>query len=99
MNCGPNAIDAFRPALSHSSIHLEAMAGVRFEMVKYMTATVFVWLTTASQVLAHRPGGGGHGGHGGGGHAAPEIDGPAGVAAVALLVSAGIIAYNRYKKK
>ena len=65
-------------------------------MVKYMTATVFVWLTTASQVLAHG-GGGRHGGRGG--HAAPEIDGPAGVAAVALLVSAGIIAYNRYKKK
>ena len=63
MNCGPNAIDPFRPALSYSSIHLEAMAGMRFEMVKYMTATVFVWLTTASQVLAHRPGGGGHGGH------------------------------------
>lgn len=29
---------------------------------------------------------------------APEIDGPAGIAAVALLVSAGIIAYNRFKK-
>ncbi len=29
---------------------------------------------------------------------APEIDGPAGVAAVALLVSAGIMAYNRYRK-
>lgn len=95
MNCGPNAIDPFRPALSNSSIHLEAMAGVKFEMAKYLTATLFVWLTTASQVLAH--GKGGH--HGGGAHGAPEIDGPAGVAAVALLVSAGIIAYNRYKKK
>lgn len=28
----------------------------------------------------------------------PEIDGPAGVAALALLVTAGIIAYNRYRK-
>ncbi len=64
-------------------------------MAKYVTATLLVWLTTASQVLAHRPGGG----HGGGGHVAPEIDGPAGVAAIALLVSAGFIAYNRYKKK
>ena len=30
--------------------------------------------------------------------ATPEIDGPAGVAAVALLVSAGLIAYRRFKK-
>ena len=30
---------------------------------------------------------------------APEIDGPAGVTAIALLVGAGIIAYNRYRKK
>lgn len=29
---------------------------------------------------------------------APEIDGPAGIAAIALLVSAGIVAYNRFKK-
>lgn len=28
----------------------------------------------------------------------PEIDGPAGVAAVALLVSAGILAYHRLRK-
>lgn len=41
-------------------------------------------------------GGGGSGG--GGTTSAPEIDGPGGVAAVALLVSAGLIAYNRYKK-
>ena len=27
--------------------------------------------------------------------AAPEIDGPAGVSAVALLVTAGMLAYNR----
>jgi len=35
----------------------------------------------------------------GGGASAPEIDGPAGVAAIALLVSAGLIAYNRYRGK
>ena len=29
---------------------------------------------------------------------APEIDGPAGIAAIALLVSAGLIAYNRFRK-
>lgn len=28
----------------------------------------------------------------------PEIDGPAGVAAIALLVSAGIMAYHRLRK-
>lgn len=28
----------------------------------------------------------------------PEIDGPAGIAAIALLVSAGIVAYNRLRK-
>ena len=30
--------------------------------------------------------------------ASPEIDGPAGVAAIALVVCAGIVAYNRYRK-
>ena len=29
---------------------------------------------------------------------APEIDGPAGMAAVALLVSAGVMAYQRLRK-
>ena len=29
---------------------------------------------------------------------APEIDGPAGLAAVALLVCAGLVAYNRFRK-
>ncbi len=29
---------------------------------------------------------------------APEIDGPAGIAAIALLVSAGIVAYRRFSK-
>lgn len=30
--------------------------------------------------------------------AAPEIDGPAGIGAIALLVSAGIVAYRRFSK-
>lgn len=72
-------------------------------MLKLAAATLFVWTATASEVLAGAFfGGGGHGlggGGGGGGHSAPEIDGPAGVAAIAVLVSAGLIAYNRYKKK
>jgi hypothetical protein len=70
-------------------------------MLKFAAATFFVWVATASEVLAlGYIGGGGHGlGGGGGGHSAPEIDGPAGVAAIAVLVSAGLIAYNRYKKK
>lgn len=29
---------------------------------------------------------------------APEIDGPAGVAAVALLASAGVMAYQRFRR-
>ena len=29
---------------------------------------------------------------------APEIDGPAGIAAIAVLVSAGIMAYHRLRK-
>jgi hypothetical protein len=77
-------------------------------MLKLTAATIFVWVATASEVLAlGSPGGGGRGlgGGGGGGSlgggtaSAPEIDGPAGVAAIALLVGAGLIAYNRYKKK
>jgi|LNFM01.1.fsa_nt_gb hypothetical protein len=74
-------------------------------MVKYAAATLFFWLTTVSEVLAFSsPGGGGRGFGDGGGHggpttSAPEIDSAAGVAAIALLVSAGFIAYNRYKKK
>ncbi|MEQ1716611.1 MAG: hypothetical protein ABL907_11595 [Hyphomicrobium sp.] len=31
-------------------------------------------------------------------HHAPEIDGPAGLAAVAFLVGAGMLAYNRFRK-
>ena len=48
-------------------------------------------------------GGSGGGGSGGGGGlvtgSAPEIDGPAGLAAIAVVLSVGLIAYNRYRKK
>ena len=66
------------------------------------------WLTTAvtSVALAQGQGGGLSGEpmaryvieNGGGGASAPEIDGPGGIAAIALLVSVGMIAYNRYKR-
>lgn len=74
-------------------------------MMRKITTAAFVWCCAVSQALAFASPGGagkglGHGGSGGGGTAsAPEIDGPAGVAALAVLVSAGLIAYNRYKKK
>jgi hypothetical protein len=75
-------------------------------MFRIATTTVFLWCCAVSQALAFAsPGGagkgfgGGGGGGGGGGSSAPEIDGPAGMAAIAVLVSAGLIAYNRYKKK
>jgi hypothetical protein len=60
-----------------------------------LTALTF-WFTTAvtSVALAHRSGG-----PRGGPASAPEIDGPGGVAAIALLVGVGLIAYNRYKNK
>lgn len=35
----------------------------------------------------------------GAGVAAPEIDGPGGVAAIALLVSVALIAYNRFRQR
>ena len=35
---------------------------------------------------------------GGGGNSVPEFDGPAGVAAVALLVSVGLLLYNNARK-
>jgi hypothetical protein len=67
------------------------------------------WLTTAvTSVALARRGDGGLSGEpmaryfvegGRGGVAAPEIDGPGGIAAIALLVSVGMIAYNRYKQR
>jgi hypothetical protein len=51
-------------------------------------ATLAFWLVAAGEAMAQAWGPAG----------APEIDGPAGVAAVAFLVSVGLIAYNRFKK-
>ncbi len=71
-------------------------------MLKIATTTIFLWCCAVSQALAQGRGHAyGHtkGGGNGGGASAPEIDGPAGLAAIAVLVSAGLIAYNRYRKK
>lgn len=63
-------------------------------------ATLFVSLMTANQASACILGlllcGGGDGG-GGGTTAAPEFDGPGAVAAASLLVSAGLVLYNRVR--
>ena len=71
--------------------------------VKVAAAAMAFWLITVGEAFAFGWSGGagkGIGGSGtGGSHAAPEIDGPGGVAAIALLVSVGIIAYNRYRNK
>lgn len=40
----------------------------------------------------HNPGGKGGGGH------APEIDGPAGLTAIALVACVGLYLYNRYRR-
>lgn len=52
-------------------------------------ATFAFWLAAAGEAMA---------GPWGPTTGAPEIDGPAGIAAVAFLVSVGLIAYNRFKK-
>jgi hypothetical protein len=59
-------------------------------MLRVVGATLFISCCAVSQALAQ---------NGSRGASAPEIDGPAGVAAIAVLVGAGLIAYNRYRKK
>ena len=72
---------------------------------KAFKPALLMLMVSVSDVLAQGQGhhkGGGNSGNGvgnGGPIGAPEIDGPAGVAAIALLVGAGIIAYNRYRKR
>jgi hypothetical protein len=52
-------------------------------------ATLAFWVASAAEAAAH----GHHHGHG-----APEIDGPAGISALVLIVSVGLLAYNRFSK-
>ena len=72
---------------------------------KALLPALFMFAVSVSEAFAQGKGhgkGGGNSGNGvgnGGGVGAPEIDGPAGVAAIALLVSVGLIAYSRFRKK
>ena len=60
--------------------------------VKFLSvSTPLILLATEALANPNREDGGGYG-------SAPEIDGPAGIAAIALLVSVGLVAYNRYRK-
>lgn len=63
--------------------------------MRWMSPALFMLIVSASEAFAQMPKGKGPGGP----HAAPEIDGPAGIAAIAVLVGAGLIAYNRYRNK
>lgn len=65
---------------------------------KALGAAVFMSAAAVSEALAGGALGAGSGLGGGTQASAPEIDGPAGVAAIALLVSAGLVAYNRFRK-
>jgi hypothetical protein len=68
------------------------------DVMRWMSPALFMLTISVSEALAQGYGKGGKGGpHGP--HAAPEIDGPAGIAAIAVLVGAGLIAYNRYRNK
>jgi hypothetical protein len=64
--------------------------------MRWMSPALFMLVVSVTEALAQMPKG-----KGGprGPHAAPEIDGPAGIAAIAVLVGAGLIAYNRYRNK
>jgi hypothetical protein len=80
---------------------------MRWLRPKVIAPALFMSVVAVSEALAGAGLGAGAGfGTGGGGTdgggafgSAPEIDGPAGVAAIALLVSAGLIAYNRFRQK
>lgn len=50
---------------------------------------------SVAEAFANRGHGHGHGHHGG---SAPEIDGPAGMAALAIVTSIGLYVYNRCKR-
>lgn len=67
--------------------------GVCRVSVRVVLPAFVFWLSATAGALAQGMPNGSKGGA-----AAPEIDGPGGVAAIALLVCAGLIAYNRFKK-
>ena len=51
-------------------------------------ATLAFWVGATAEAMAQALRRGG----------APEIDGPAGIAALVILISVGLLAYNRVKK-
>ena len=55
---------------------------------RVVSATLAFWAVSAAEAIAGP----------GGTRSAPEIDGPAGIAALVILVSAGLLAYNRFRK-
>jgi hypothetical protein len=74
---------------------------MRWIPAKALVAPLFMLLVSMSEVLAQGKGAeksGGKGGGNSGGVSAPEIDGPAGIAAIAILVCGALIAFNRYRK-
>ena len=56
--------------------------------LRVVFATLAFWVVTAAEAFAQ----------GFGGPPVPEIDGPAGIAALAILTSVGLIVYNRFRK-
>lgn len=52
---------------------------------RFVLSTLTFWMFAATEAVASARG-------------APEIDGPAGIAACALLISVGLLAYNRFRK-
>lgn len=68
------------------------------EMVQFgkkLTSIAFLLILTAAEAFAWAPPPGG--GKGGGG-SAPEIDGPAGLTAIALIACIGLYLYNRFRR-
>jgi hypothetical protein len=63
--------------------------GVNRVKIGMILPVLALWVGSAAQVLAQGTRGPA---------SAPEIDGPGGVAAIALLVGAGLIAYHRFRK-
>ena len=76
---------------------------MRWMNSKAVKPALFMLMVSVAEALAQGHGkGGGNSGNGkgnGGPVGAPEIDGPAGVAAIALLVCCGVIAYRRFRNK
>jgi hypothetical protein len=73
---------------------------MRTNILKAGAAAVFLTLTTISEAMAACGFGGliCDDGGGGGAVSAPELDGPAGIAAIALLVGLVAVIYHRVRR-